>query len=375
MERSQLPDSSQLPDGASAAAQAPPPQQRPPAITDVARLAQVSYQTVSRVLNNHPNVRPTTRTRVLAAIEQLGYRPSSAARALVTGRSQTLGVIALDVADWSGLTTLYGIERSARQAGYYVSIANLDSVDRASMRSAAATLTEQAVAGVLIIAPIASATDAPAALPADLPVVAIEGDPDESEIAVVTVDQVAGARAATQHLLELGHETVFHISGPADWMQSHERIAGWRTALAAAGAEITAPLAGDWSARSGFEMGRLLARIPELTAVFAGNDQMALGVLRALSERGLRVPDDVSIVGFDDLPEAEYYTPPLTTVRQDFQEVGRQGLELLLRQIADGARCNERRIVESQLIVRQSTAPRSAALTTASDGSGKEPDK
>src|SRR5579884_4212049 len=131
-------------------------QLRPPAITDVAELAGVSHQTVSRVLNNHPNVRPVTRARVLAAIEQLGYRPNNAARALVTGRSQTLGVIALDVADWSGLTTLYGIERSARQAGYYVSIANLHAIDRASMRTAVATLAEQAVAGVLIIAPIAS---------------------------------------------------------------------------------------------------------------------------------------------------------------------------------------------------------------------------
>src|SRR5579884_4033072 len=180
-------------------AQTAPHGRRPPAITDVARLAQVSHQTVSRVLNNHPNVRPVTRARVLAAIEQLGYRPNNAARALVTGRSQTLGVIALDVADWSGLTTLYGIERSARQAGYYVSIANLESVDRASMRSAINRLAEQAVAGELIIAPIAAAADALTVLPADLPVVAIEGDPAETDVALVTTNQVEGARAATAH--------------------------------------------------------------------------------------------------------------------------------------------------------------------------------
>ena len=309
---------------------------RPPAITDVAKLANVSYQTVSRVLNEHPNVRDSTRARVLAAIEQLGYLPNNAARSLVTGRSKTLGVLALDVADWSGLTTLYGIERAARAAGYYVSVASLDAVDRTAVREAVARLTEQSVAGLLAIAPIDTANDALTALPSDLPAVAIEGDP-ESQIATVTVDQVTGARAATEHLLELGHETVFHLAGPLDWMQTQARIEGWKAALSDAGAELTMPLNGDWSAQSGYETGRMLARMSELTAVFVANDQMALGLLLALRERGLSVPDDISVVGFDDVPEAAFYQPPLTTVRQDFQEVGRQGLSMLLEQIESGA--------------------------------------
>jgi DNA-binding LacI/PurR family transcriptional regulator len=338
---------------------APARPSRPPSITDVAELANVSYQTVSRVLNNHPSVRESTRARVLGAIEQLGYRPNNAARTLVTGRSQTLGVLALDVADWSGLTALYGIERTARAAGYFVSIGNLDAVDRTSVRQAVARLAEQGMAGLLVIAPIETASDALTVLSPDLPVVAIEGDP-EAQVASVTVDQTSGARAATEHLLELGHETVFHVAGPRDWMQTQERVAGWRAALEAAGAEVTMPLSGDWSAQSGYEVGRMLARIPEVTAVFVGNDQMSLGLLRALRERGLSVPGDVSVVGFDDLPEAPYYDPPLTTVHQDFQEVGRQGLELLLSQIEAGSRSVERRVIGSELIVRASTGPAKA---------------
>jgi DNA-binding LacI/PurR family transcriptional regulator len=325
-------------------------------MTDVAALAEVSYQTVSRVLNNHPSVRESTRARVLAAIEQLGYRPNNAARSLVTGRSQTLGVLALDVADWSGLTALYGIERTARNAGYFVSIASLDSVDRDSVHRAVDRLAEQGMAGLLVIAPVEATGDALTALPGDLPVVAIEGDPN-GPVAGVTVDQTSGARQATEHLLELGHETVFHVAGPLDWMQSQHRIQGWRAALTDAGAEVTMPLAGDWSARSGYEAGKLLARIPELTAVFVGNDQMALGVLLALAERGLSVPNDVSVVGFDDLPEAAYYSPPLTTVQQDFQEVGREGLRLLLDQVENGAPGGQQRVVETHLILRASTGP------------------
>lgn len=329
---------------------------RPPAMTDVAELAEVSYQTVSRVLNHHPSVRESTRARVLAAIDQLGYRPNNAARSLVTGRSQTLGVLALDVVDWSGLTALYGIERTARSAGYFVSIASLDSVDPVSVHRAVDRLTEQGMAGLLVIAPVEAAADALTALPADLPVVAIEGDPS-GPLASVTVDQASGARHATEHLLDLGHETVFHVAGPRDWMQSRHRIEGWQAALEQAAVEVPMPLIGDWSARSGYEAGKLLARIPELSAVFVGNDQMALGVLLALNERGLSVPGDVSVVGFDNLPESAFYSPPLTTVQQDFQAVGREGLGLLLDQVENAAPGGAQRVIETQLIVRASTGP------------------
>lgn len=328
---------------------------RPPSIVDVAALANVSYQTVSRVLHDHPSVRPATRLAVLGAVEQLGYRPSNAARTLVTGRSRTLGVLVLDVGDTDGLTPLYGIERSAREHGYFVGIGSLDSVDRASVSAAVGRLEEQAIAGLLVIAPIESAQDAFAALPNDLPVVLVEGG-TSSGLATAGIDQVAGARIATEHLLDLGHRTVFHVRGPSEWMQTHDRMAGWRGALEAAGAEVPMPLAGDWTARSGYEAGLVLARIPELTAVFVANDQMSLGLLLALSERGISVPDRVSVVGYDDGADVPYYNPPLTTVRQDFEEVGRRAIAMLVDQVESGRRV-EHAVIGPELIVRRSTAP------------------
>ena len=324
-------------------------------MTDVGHLANVSYETVSRVLHGHPGVKPATRARVLSAIEQLGYKPNTAARALVTGKSRTLGIVVIDTPDWSSLSTLYGIERGARSLDYYTSVVSLD-MHKSSIREATDHLVEQSVAGVLVIAPIDIANDALAEFPETLPVVAIEGDP-AAKICVVMVDQVAGARAATEHLLDARHETVFHLAGPLDWRQSRERITGWREALEAAGAEVTKPISGDWSARSGYEIGRTLARIPDMTAIFVANDQMALGLMRALGERGRRVPEDVSLVGFDDIPEAAYFSPPLTTVHQDFAEVGRASLELLLKQIDSGTQSDEHRVIRAELIVRQSCGP------------------
>jgi DNA-binding LacI/PurR family transcriptional regulator len=328
---------------------------RPPTIVDVAARAQVSYQTVSRVLNEHPSVRPTTRQAVLDAMAGLGYRPSNAARTLVTGRSRTLGVLALDVADSDGLTPLYGIERSARELGYFVGIGNLTSVDRASVRAAVDHLAEQSVAGLLVIAPIDAADDALVTAPSDLPIVAVEGS-RSGVVASAGVDQVAGARLATEHLLELGHDTVFHIRGPSEWMQTQDRVNGWGSALEAAGADVPMPLAGDWTAKSGYEAGQVLSRVSGLTAVFAGNDQTALGLLLAFSERGIRVPEDVSVVGFDDGADVPFYNPPLTTVPQDFQAVGRTAISMLVNRIEDGARDLDHDLVEPELVVRQSTA-------------------
>jgi DNA-binding LacI/PurR family transcriptional regulator len=328
---------------------------RPPSIIDVAAVAKVSYQTVSRVLNGHPSVRPETRTAVLDAVEKLDYRPSNAARTLKTGRSRTLGVLVLDVADSDGLTSLYGIEHSARELGYFVGIGALDSIDRASVQAAAGRLAEQSIAGLLIIAPIETAGDALAALPSSLPVVAIEGT-DKSGVSSVGIDQTRGARLATEYLLELGHKTVFHVGGPAEWMQTQDRLAGWRAALENAGAEVPLSLPGDWTAQSGYEAGLLLSRMSDMTAVFAGNDQMALGLLLAFSERGLSVPGDVSVVGFDDGADAPYYNPPLTTVRQDFREVGRRAIELLVGQVEGAPRTAEHLYVGPELIVRRSSA-------------------
>ncbi|MFC4061603.1 LacI family DNA-binding transcriptional regulator [Planomonospora corallina] len=326
-------------------------------MADVARVAGVSHQTVSRVLNEHPNVRTETRARVLAAIGQLGYRRNLVARALVTRHSRTLGVVSFDSTLYGPASTVYGIQQAARNAGYFVSIVGLRSIDRAGMRDALDYLAEQGVDGIVVVAPQRSAARALADLPAGIPVVAVEGD-HHGDVSVVSVDQAEGARQATEHLLGLGHETVWHVSGPSDWMEAEGRIVGWREVLTAHGRAVPEILPGDWSPRSGYQAGRRLAGMDEVTAVFVANDQMALGVLRAFAEAGVEVPGRVSVVGFDDIPEAEFFSPPLTTVRQDFGAVGRHSIELLLRRIEAGPDAPRERLVASPLFkVRASSAP------------------
>ncbi|MFG1698928.1 LacI family DNA-binding transcriptional regulator [Nonomuraea sp. NPDC049309] len=332
------------------------PKRRVPVMADVAREAGVSHQTVSRVLNDHPNVRPDTRARVEAAINRLGYRRNLAARALVTKRSRTLGVVSFDTTLYGPASTIYGIEQAARTAGYFVSIVSLKSIDTASVRDAIGYLTEQGVDGVVVVAPQRSAGRALESLPAGMPAVAVEGT-HSAGVSVVCIDQAEGARLATRHLLELGHETVWHVTGPQDWMETEGRVEGWRSALEEAGRPVPEPLAGDWSPRAGYEAGKRLASMDGVTAVFAANDQMALGVLRALSEKGVRVPEQMSVVGFDDIPESEFFSPPLTTVRQDFDVVGRHCIEVLLRQIESGPAALERLVVRPSFVVRASTAP------------------
>ncbi|WP_246149463.1 LacI family DNA-binding transcriptional regulator [Nonomuraea turkmeniaca] len=329
---------------------------RPAVLMDVAVLAGVSTMTVSRVLNAPERVRAETRARVLAAVKELDYRPNQAARQLVTGRSGVLGVVSIDTTLYGPASTLYCIEQAARHAGYNVSIASLSSLNRRSMEEGMQRLRAQAVDGVIIVAPHESAADGLRHLPPEMPVVAVDAG-DDIPVPVAKVDQRAGAARVTRHLLSLGHETVWHVAGPADWLDANDRIAGWRGVLEAADRPVPEILRGDWSSRSGYQLGRELAQDPGVTAVFVANDQMALGVLRALGEAGRRVPEDVSVAGFDDIPEAAYFWPPLTTVRQDFQEVGRHAFHLLLGQMA-GAEPDTRRLVEPELIVRESTASR-----------------
>ncbi len=341
-----------------------PPGGRTPVMADVARLAGVSHQTVSRVVNGHPNVREETVLRVRGAIEELGYHRNSTARALVTRRTNVLGVIAFDSTLFGPAQTLAGIERAAREAGYFLSMVSLDDVSPEGVVAAADYLVQQSVEGCVAIAPQRALVEALAALPGPGPLVAVEGG-EGSGLPVVCVDQVQGAHDAVRHLLDLGHATVHHVEGDPLWLESAARVVGWRRALEEAGAPVPEPLQGDWSPRSGYELGLALVRRraagERVTAIFVGNDQMAIGVLRALHEAGLRVPGDVSVVGFDDIPEAEYLTPSLTTVYQDFAQVGRESLALLLAEIAredpaDPSRA-ERRVVPARLRVRGSSGP------------------
>lgn len=329
---------------------------RPSGMMDVARLAGVSHQTVSRVLNDHANVRPQTRERVLDAMRELDYQPNSAARALVTRKSNTLGIVTLDSTLFGPASMVYGFEQAARAAGYFVSIASINSLTRKSVTEAVNRLREQAVEGVVAIVPRDSGVAALTSVAPGLPVIAI-GVGDGKEVPAVGVDNAAGACLVTEHLLSLGHSTVHHISGPSGWPEARERRAGWRRSLLAAGAYVPESPVGDWSARSGFEIGQELARDHSVTAIFCANDHMALGVLRALSEVGRRVPAEVSVAGFDDIPEAPFMIPPLTTVRQDFTELGRRSMELLTELAAGTAPRGPIRIqLTPELKVRASSA-------------------
>jgi DNA-binding LacI/PurR family transcriptional regulator len=325
-------------------------------MADVAKLAGVSHQTVSRVINDSAHVRPETRRRVLAAMRQLDYRPNPAARALVTGRSRTLGVVSFDTTLYGPASTLFAVEQAAHAAGYFITIVSLLALDRVSVLSAIERLRVQGVDGILVISPQEGAAEALVNLPADVPLVAVEAGPKQS-VPVVAVDQFGGAASATRLLLDLGHRTVWHIAGPRDWLEAQQRVEGWRSALEAAGAEAPPVMTGDWSPRSGYQLGQRLAEQTDITAVFVANDQMALGVLRALHERDRRIPGTVSVVGFDDIPEAQYFTPPLTTVRQDFGEMGRSALRLLLDVMRDGGGPPARLTVAPELVVRRSTGP------------------
>lgn len=329
---------------------------RPPSISDVARFAGVSHQTVSRVLNEHPSVSPRTRTLVTAAMEQLGYRPNTAARALASGQSRVLGVLTLSGNFYGPASTLCGVEAAARDHGYAVTVTNLDTADPGATRDAVERLLALRVAGIVAVLPLVADTEILRPVLDEVPCVVVEGVPDDTGTTVVRVDQENGARLATQHLLDLGHPTVWHVAGPEGWHEARSRRAAWQGTLERAGAEVPPVLVGDWSARSGYEAGLVLARMDHVSAVFAANDQMALGLKRAMRESDRDIPQDLSLVGFDDIPEAAYFSPPLTTVRQNFTEVGRRSLAALLPQIEARERSGGDIVIPAELVVRRSTA-------------------
>lgn len=330
---------------------------RPPVMHDVARLAGVSHQTVSRVLNQHPNVSAVTRGRVERAIAQLGYKPNTAARALVTRSTRTLGVITVDTAEYGPSRTLFAIERAARAAGYFVNFVSVQQIDRKHMVEAIDQLRAASVDGLIAIVPLRAAVRSLEGVSTDIPLVEVETGDFYAEEPMV-MDQLSGARSATQHLLDLGHETVVHVAGPQEWLAAEARVRGWQAALTDASREVRPHLTGDWSATAGYRAGRDLApqvAAGEVTAVFVANDQMSLGLLHAMHGAGLSVPGDVSVVGFDDVPEAAQYIPALTTMRQDFAEVGNRYVEALLRRIS-GLPALSRQPILPELIVRASSA-------------------
>lgn len=327
-----------------------------PTMFDVARHAGVSHQTVSRVLNDLPGVAAATRVRVREAIAELSYTPSPTARAMARRRSGSIGLIQAGRPDYGPSSAALGFNEAARDAGYTVSQASMRTLDADVLREAVHRLVLQRVEAIVLISGEREGIDVLRGIDAGVPVVAVASEV-EPGLHRVSFDQAAGARLATEHLIALGHRRIAHVAGPADSMDAAERRRGVAAALADHGLEVREPIAGDWLAASGHAAGRRLLADAWASAVVVGNDQMSLGLLHACHEAGISVPGDLSVVGFDDIPEAAYFTPALTTVRQDFDSLGRDIMATVADVLRDEAAAPDRTSRVPELVVRESTAP------------------
>ncbi|MEV4020905.1 LacI family DNA-binding transcriptional regulator [Nonomuraea angiospora] len=330
---------------------------RTPSSTDVARRAGVSQKTVSRVMNGEPYVSADVRERVLAAARELGYRPNTAARALNLGRFQRIGVVSLGSSLYGPSSLLVALERRARQTSYAFSVVHTFEGRPDSITSAVESLLDQGVDGIVLSEPIDEGQEL--RIDPDIPVLSFGRFPglDGPRVVVTGASGFDAGRVATEHLLGLGHATVWHVAGPSEWRSTRDRARGWRHALDVAGIAAPPPIEGDWSPASGYEAGRRLAADPEVTAVFVANDEMAIGLLWAMTEAGRAVPEEVSVVGMDDIPAAAYLSPPLTTIRQDFEAIAAHGFDLLLQQIENAPGSATVDDLPAQLVLRRSTTP------------------
>ena len=320
-------------------------------VREVALLAGVSKQTVSRVLNDHPYVRESTRDRVRDAIGELGYQVNQAARSLSAKKSRMLGVLATESTHFGPAASIAAIESRARFHGRWVTCVYADVKDRGSVSDAISHLQAQSVEGVVIIAPYDPALRMLEELPITVPFVTLHSSNDSDHTS--SIDQVSGARKAVAHLMDLGHVRVAHLSGPLEWAEARARRRGFELEIRSHGREPLPVVSGDWTAESGWNATDALLKLHP-SAIFCGNDQMALGVLHRLHAEGIAVPGSVSVVGFDDHPDARYYWPSLTTVRQDFASAARRCVDVLLsKDLADT------KPHELCLIIRASTGPSS----------------
>ena len=333
-------------------------------IKDVAEEAGVSAQTVSRVVNDRPDVAPDTRARVQRAVTKLGYAPNIIARSLIQGRSNTLGVVGFGLELFGPTRVLAGIERKATELGFSLLLSILDRLDPGRVDSIISDLLSRQVDGVVWAVPghVNSFEWLLEKLEGvNVPTVFLNKGPDPGQ-QVVAVDGRLGAKLAVEHLLEQGYRRIGIVTGPRDWWEAQEREAGWQTTMQAAGIDNLEQLRaeGDWSAASG-DAGfhSLVARAPDVEAVFACNDQMALGVLQAARQLGLAIPQDLAVVGFDDIPEAAYFRPALTSVHQNPQELGALAVERMNQMIQDRqeGRSTETSVswVRPRLVIRASS--------------------
>lgn len=343
-------------------------QDRPVSIRDVAAAASVSYQTVSRVINNHPSVRESTRAAVLAAIAELGFRPNRAARSLAGGPVHAVTVLTSNTTRYGYAATLQGIEEAARASGFAMGIRVLEPEGHELIADAVDRAVEPATA-LIVIAYDSAGTQALAAVPAEVPVAAAVETPSGTEAEGrpwVWLDDRQAAHEATAYLLGLGHRTVHYVAIPAS-TDTSPRMSGWRSALTAAGVEVPDPAGDGWTPQAGYEAGRRLAADPSVTAVLCGNDDLAVGVMRAMNEAGREIPGSVSLVGFDDTPYSAFLSPALTTVRLDWVALGGACFSLLHSLVNPGSPAQPSPPLQPELVVRESSwPPRPARLAPSS---------
>ena len=323
---------------------------------DVAANSGVSHQTVSRVLNNHVNVSQKTRVKVLESMTRLGYAPNLAARALSNGKTTTLGVLSYDSTLFGPASMLHAVQRAAREIGYAVTLATTKGVDESAVANGIQELIHSGVDGIILITPLTKGSLLNTEILGGVPCVIVEGH-SLRDTPSVNVDQSLGAKKAVEYLISLGHKNIAHISGPSSWYEADERREGWQKALKNAGLNLGQLIYGDWSAESGYQAIKVIASKSRATAVFVANDAMALGVLKALNELKIKVPQHMSVIGFDDIPEAEFLIPGLTTIRQDFVEVGKKSVELLMDRIGKRERDSYQIAIKPELVIRNSTSP------------------
>ena len=320
----------------------------------VAETAGVSHMTVSRVLNAHPSIKESTRDKVLLAVEQLGYQRNVAARALALQRTLRIGAVVETEAEFGPASALRAIHRSARRRGYSVSSIALDEDDSADPGRALQQLLALGIDALCLVMPRSASVAAVRAASLDVPVLVVKPE-REAELLRVCVDQQLGITMAVDHLAALGHRDALYVSGPMDWLDARARERAFRARTRSWGMTERPMIAGDWSADFGYDFAVSLERLPEYTAIVAANDEVALGIVHGLHDRGLRVPDDLSVVGFDDAPFSRHSIPPLTTVRQPFETLGTTVVDVLLAAV-EGLEIPQRTKIPPELIVRLSTA-------------------
>ena len=326
-------------------------------MTQVAALSGVSYQTVSRVVNGMPDVANTTRERVLKVMSEVGYRPNVTARQLVSQRSSVVGVVTFGTGLYGPTQIMVNLEQSVKEIGWSVMFCGIAEESADEIRRAVNELCSHQVGGVLVHLPLEIDLQNLQDVCRNVPFVAVDSD-FGFQAHSVFVNQEQGSRLVTRHLISLGHAKIAYLRAPLIWRASRLRFRGFLKELKASNLKPGPIIEADWSARGGFEAVRelLSAGGADLTALIAANDQMALGAIRAFEESGIKVPAKVSVAGFDDIPEAGYLRPPLTTVRQDFAALGKLSVRCLLDQLDNPKRTPRNRTIRPALIERQSTA-------------------